>query len=286
MDIVRFKGGLGNQMFQYALIEALRNRGRKVGSSLGYYYNHPELRPFVLNTIFKNVYLNEIDESIFIEIDKRWKKIKENTDLSEEFKKNIKERFFYVEESFGIYKEDVFQTKDCTFVGYWQTEKYFVNIRNKILNSFRFDVNEEKLRQLGEHIKYKYIGIHIRRGDFLSADLHNVCSLNYYIEAIEYMNKKYPNSKFIFFSDDIGWVEEHFRGGNILVCKKNFFDSYEDWYDMYLMTLCKGNIISNSTFSWWGAWLNKNPEKIVVAPKIWLNGMTGSDIWCDGWIKI
>lgn len=73
---------------------------------------------------------------------------------------------------------------------------------------------------------------------------------------------------------------------NMLLCKKELFDSYQDWYDMYLMTLCKGIIISNSTFSWWGAWLNLTPNKVVIAPRIWLNGEDGHNIWCDDWIKL
>lgn len=286
MDIVRFKGGLGNQMFQYALIEALRSRGREVKSSLGYYYNHPEQRAFILNKVFKNIDLNDIEEIEFIEIDKKWKRIKESTDLLENFKKDTKNRFFYVEETFGIYNDDVFETQNCAFVGYWQTEKYFLNIRNRILDCFYFDICDQKLERLGKQIKDKYVSVHIRRGDFLSVDIHNVCSLEYYQKAIEYMSKLFPESKFIFFSDDIDWVEKKFKGENMVMCKKDFFDSYQDWYDMYLMTLCKGNIISNSTFSWWGAWLNKNPEKVVIAPRVWLNGIESHDIWCNNWIKL
>ncbi len=286
MDIVRFKGGLGNQMFQYALVEALRSRGRIVGSSLGYYDNHPGTRPFVLDKIFKNIDLNVVDENRFIEIDERWKEIKKKSDLLTQFKKNIKERFFYVEENYFCCENDIFQTQNCVFVGYWQTEKYFADIKKKILDCFSFDISEPKLRQLGEEIKCNYIGVHIRRGDFLSLEQYKVCSLEYYINAIEYMSTVYPDSKLIFFSDDVDWVKKFFGGKNILVCNEKLFNSYQDWYDMYLMTLCKGNIISNSTFSWWGAWLNNNPGKIVVAPKVWIKGMDGHDVWCDGWIKL
>lgn len=286
MDIVRFKGGLGNQMFQYALIEALRSKGRNVGSSLGYYSKNPGTRPFVLNKIFKKIYLNEVDENVFVEIDERWKKIKEDPHSLQNFKLNVKQRFFYIEEAFGLYEDDIFQTENCVFVGYWQTEKYFINIRTKILDCFSFNIHDRRLRDLGKQIKYNYIGVHVRRGDFLSVEMHNVCSLEYYFDAIKYMNNIYPNNKFIFFSDDIDWVEKNFRMENMLVCKKELFDSYQDWYDMYLMTLCKGIIISNSTFSWWGAWLNLTPNKVVIAPRIWLNGEDGHNIWCDDWIKL
>lgn len=286
MDIVRFKGGLGNQMFQYAFIEALRSRRREVKASLGFYRNHPDLRPFVLDKAFGNVCLDDVKDEVFNEIDEKWKDIKRNPVLLESFKKNIKERFFWVEEGDSIYENRVFETSDCTFVGYWQTEKYFSSIREKLLDCFRFQVHEDKLMCLGEKVKSNYIGVHIRRGDFLEADQHNVCTLEYYEKAILHMKQVYADAKFIFFSDDVGWVKYNFDEKEMLVCEKKFFDCHEDWYDMYLMTLCRGNIISNSSFSWWGAWLNQCKNKIVVSPKIWLNGAATPDIWCDGWVKL
>lgn len=286
MDIVRFKGGLGNQMFQYALMEALRSRERDVYSSLGFYRRHLEFRSFQLNKIFTNLYLNEVEDSIFDKIDEEWKKIKKNENLLERFKQNNMKRFFYVENEDGKYDENIFKTVNCTFVGYWQSERYFKNIRPQIIHAFEFTNIEPKLKELGEQLKKGFISIHIRRGDYLKLDIYQTVSLEYYWRAINYMKDIFPELKFIFFSDDINWVAEMFDLKNMIICRPEFFDDYKDWYDMYLMTLCKGNIIANSTFSWWGTWLNKNDDVITISPKKWLAGYETQDIWCDEWIKM
>lgn len=288
MDIVRFKGGLGNQMFQYALVEALRSRGRNVGCSLGFYRNHPDLMPFMLDKIFKNTKLNEVGDTIFNQIDEKWKNIKERPNDLAEIVSNPKNRFFYVEDSAHTYYEDVFQTDNCVFVGYWQSEKYFKDIRNTILNAFLFPVKELALNNLGKILATEnYISVHVRRGDYLEFDKGiNVCKYSYYSEAINYIKELIPDVKFVFFSDDIKWVKETFTLKDVLICNESLFKNYKDWYDMYLMTQCRGNIIANSTFSWWGAWLNQGKEQIVIAPKIWRYGRDTPDIWCENWIRI
>lgn len=286
MDIVRFKGGLGNQMFQYALVEALRSRERDVYSSLGFYRKHLDLRPFELDQVFENVYLNEIEDSVFDKIDEEWKKIKKDKNLLSQFKKDKRNRFFYVEDKDGKYDESVFDTTNCTFVGYWQSETYFRNIKSKILHVFDFTNLEPKVREFGKQLNNDFISVHIRRGDYLKFDKYQTISLEYYWNAINCMKKIFPNAKFIFFSDDINWVIQTFDLENMIVCRPEFFDDYKDWYDMYLMTLCKGNIIANSSFSWWGSWLNQNANVVAISPKKWLKGCETPDIWCDGWIKI
>lgn len=286
MDIVRFKGGIGNQMFQYALMEALRNRGRNVCCNLGFYRRHSELRPFQLDQIFGNLYLNEIEDSVFDGIDDEWKKIKKDENKLRQFKDDKRNRFFYVEDEDGKYDKEIFETQNCTFVGYWQSEKYFKNIRTQIVHSFDFKNLEPKVKEFGKLLEKNYIGVHIRRGDYLKSDLYQTISVKYYWKAMYYMTSILPEAKFIFFSDDINWVFQMFDLENMIVCKPDFFDNYKDWYDMYLMTLCKGNIIANSSFSWWGAWLNKNDDAITVSPQKWLNGYGTPDIWCDEWIKM
>lgn len=286
MDIVRFKGGLGNQMFQYALVEALRSRGREVYCNLGFYRRHPDLRPFIIEQVFRNLNLNEIDDSAFDKVDEKWKKIKNDENKLKNYKKDNKNIFFYVENEDGKYDEDIFKTINCTFVGYWQSEKYFKNIRNQILRVFDFTNLEPKLKEFGEQLKKTYISIHIRRGDYLKFAMYQTISLEYYWNSIDYINNIFPDAKFIVFSDDTNWVSKIFDLDNMIVCKPEFFDDYKDWYDMYLMTLCKGNIIANSSFSWWGAWLNKNEKAITISPRKWLDGYETPDIWCDKWIRI
>lgn len=285
MDIVRFKGGLGNQMFQYAFVEALRSQGREVACNLGFYRNNPNAMPFVLNDIFYNVDLNEVDDRIFCEIDERWKKIKCCSEKMALFEKDLARRFFWVEKGHCLFDENIFLTQNCTFVGYWQTEKYFLNIRERILQCFEFLVKEKKLEKMSRNINLNdFVSVHVRRGDFLQIETHNVCTLTYYLNAIKYVKEMLDDVKFIFFSDDVEWIKQNFHEENMIICEAGMFDCYEDWYDMYLMTQCKGNIISNSSFSWWGAWLNKNQNKMVIAPKMWLKGIETPNIWCENWI--
>lgn len=287
MDIVRFKGGLGNQMFQYAFVEALRNCGRDVGCSLGFYKNNPQQMPFVLNKVFPNIELKEVGEEHFNEINMEWRAIKENDDRRREFEKNVETRFFWVEKNARTYYPDVFKTKNCAFIGYWQSEKYFMQIKKTMVRTFEFRPNEKKLIELGEKVSRGYVSIHIRRGDFLNLPAFNVCTVKYFESAIQRMKEIFGKVNFIFISDDIVWVKTFTLEKDDFVVERNMFERYSDWYDMYLMTKCEyGNIVSNSSFSWWGAWLNQNEKKVVIAPHVWDKEVPTPDIWCEDWTKM
>jgi len=289
MDIVRLKGGLGNQMFQYALAESLRSRGRTVGCSTGFYRQHRELASFMLDKVFPKIELNEVADEEFEKINIKWKEIKSNAGKRKEYESDMEKKFFYIEKEDGAYDAEVFCSHDCVFVGYWQTEKYFLNIRQKILECFSFHNVDSSLLDYGERLERNYYSVHIRRGDYLDAcEIYGgICTKMYYDSAIRYIKERNPDAKFLFFSDDMEWVLKNFeKMQDYLFFDKSCFSDYQDWYDMYLMTKCAGNIVANSSFSWWGAWLNQNSHKIVIAPKIWFQMYAMKDIWCDGWIKI
>jgi hypothetical protein len=286
MDIVRFKGGLGNQMFQYALMESLRSRGREVRGSIGFYDRHPNLMPFTLDKVFQNIDLNLVNESEFVKIDNEWKKVKVDEEHLKNFKDDGKNRFFWVEETDGVYTPGIFQTQNCAFVGYWQSWKYFENISDTLMECYRFGMCEDKLKSLGEMLENNYVSVHVRRGDYLQPLYENICTSYYYGKALQIMSEMICGVKFVFMSDDKEWVESNFNIKDMIIVSEDMFEDYQDWYDMYLMTKCRGNIIANSSFSWWGAWLNGNTNKIVIAPDKWINGKDTPDIWCDDWIRI
>lgn len=275
-------------MFQYAFLEALKSRGRNVYGNLGFYRRHAELRPFQLNSVFQKIDLEEIDDETFAVYDRKWKNVKNNSNELEYFLRNYKQRFFYVEEKDGVYDEHVFDTEQCVFVGFWQTEKYFKEIETRIREKFEFQIADVSLLRMAERLKNNYFGVHVRRGDYLSTpNLYGgICTLEYYRRAIACVEDIVPEAKFIFFSDDKEWVRQHFNRKNMEIFEGASFQIYQDWYDLYLMTKCAGNVIANSSFSWWGAWLNQNPGKIVIAPKEWLLGMDTTDIWCKEWIRM
>ena len=154
-------------------------------------------------------------------------------------------------------------------------------------NLFRPDVDIVKYidTKYGDILnKEETISIHIRRGDYLEKeDRHPVCRMEYYQAAIEYIDT-FNSPIFIIFSDDIEWCKKHFIGDNYI-----FIQDEEDYIDLYLMSLCKHNIIANSSFSWWGAWLNKNINKKVIAPQNWFGvnkRLPTQDIYCEEWIVL
>ena len=163
--------------------------------------------------------------------------------------------------------------------GYFQSEKYLD--RDEILNLF--EIPDEILKYL--HEKYgsfeDVISIHIRRGDYLhKQDRHPVLDMDYYETAIHHFDN---SKKFYIFTDDVDWCKERFSTTRCQIIQE------KDYIDLWMMSLCEHNIIANSSFSWWGAWLNKNPDKIVIAPNIWFGPkkkLDAKDLVPKEWIRL
>lgn len=164
--------------------------------------------------------------------------------------------------------------------GYYQSEKYFINHENEIRNLFS---PTEKIKK---YLKNKYgdvsdyTSLHVRRGDYLGLQTHHpLCTISYYNESMAI-----AKGKILIFSDDLDWCKKTFQDPKFIFVKNN-----SDCQDLYLMSMCKNNIIANSSFSWWGAWLNNNKNKKVIAPKNWfgesINHNT-QDLYPESWIKI
>jgi hypothetical protein len=176
------------------------------------------------------------------------------------------------------------------YEGYWQSEKYFDKVQSELrrLYTFNFEkLSSETLDYLSSIKSTNSVSVHIRRADYLQHEdfYGGICTFEYYRNAIKYFMKNIDNPIFYFFSDDIEWVVEQFE--NLPIYKfVNINHSNDNWQDMYLMSQCNHNIIANSTFSWWGAWLNSNPKKLVLAPRKWSNMYENIDIYPPDWIKI
>ena len=172
--------------------------------------------------------------------------------------------------------------------GYFQTEKYFNEIRNTLLSEFVINQKTSlKTDEIAEQIKSlkNSCSLHIRRGDYISNkntnSVHGTCDLEYYKRAIDIMNSKHSKISFFIFSDDISWTKENLKIENAFYVDLKTIPHE----DMYLMSLCNHNITANSSFSWWGAWLNKNETKTIIAPKKWFSNKK-NEIACENWIKI
>lgn len=272
-----FKGGLGNQIFQYALCRELEEHGSKAVYADLKYYNYEGVMPFRLKDVFGKS-----------EVKCRFYKKGLLTDIIRKFVYMGKRT--YREDGAAKYIDSIISdASGGVYDGYWQTAKYFRDIEDQLRYELKFGDGENKLDYKRKEIAgCNSISVHIRRGDYLKADdiYGGICTDEYYQRAIKYIKKNVVNPKFYFFSDDIEWVKRRYNGDDCYYIDSSMFDNYQDWYDMCLMSSCRHNIIANSSFSWWGAWLNDNDEKIVIAPERWLNNEDTPDIWYDGWIRL
>lgn len=279
-NIVEILGGLGNQMFQYAFYRSLQNKGLDTKVYLGSFVGYK--RRFMLPDIFNNVMIEEDESNAY-----------------HSFKSVLNDHSFFEEQGYSVFDPAVFSRTDASFKGYWQTEKYFRDIKDIIRHEFKFHVTNESLKRISSEIclEEKAVAIHVRRGDYLELSdvYYDLSCSDYYTRAIKRIHDCVDEPVFYVFSDDINWIKSNSMSvfGDCDNSTENFkfittelFDEYQSWFDMYLMTCCKHNIIANSSFSWWGAWLNDNPNKIVIAPHEWLVNIETPDIYPEKWIVI
>lgn len=271
-----FNGGLGNQMFQYAFY--LETRRRHPFSLYLFDVSKSQSchNGYELDTVFQ---INTYD------------KIRNNSFLQHRFLK-INNLFQNIIQENSLKFEETYLKKRGCFVkyeGFWQSEKYFIDSLDRVRSAFTFreeKINEKTkaLQQYMKENKEKYISIHIRRGDYvLEKEDRGLCSIDYYKTAIKYIQDKVHHPTFVFFSDDLPWVKKNIHINNCIFVDWNHGN--DSWQDMYLMSQCNHNIIANSSFSWWGAWLNSNKEKIVVSPKRWFLNSDNYDIIPGNWIR-
>ncbi len=273
MIVVNIIGGLGNQLFQYAFGKALAIKNNcelklDISSYNNYEWHDYSLSPFSINENFAtetecNNFKGE-NLSIFQNIKNRVVKSNYN---------------YFIEKDLQFNEEYKNITNPSYVSGYWQTEKYFKEIEDIIRQEFKISIppSPQNLKLI-ENIKNENaISLHVRRGDYANIkhinEVHGTSPISYYNNAIEYLVSKISNPIFYVFSDDIEWAKNNLKisNENIFVDFNNNKTNYED---LRLMSSCKHHIIANSTFSWWGAWLNPSSSKIVIAPKTWFNDVT------------
>lgn len=169
--------------------------------------------------------------------------------------------------------------------GFFQSEKYFKRHRDEILEMFKIpEIIQNVITDKYSHLlNGRTTSIHVRRGDYLKFPNHHpVQTLEYYLSAVDLVKDK--TDKFLVFSDDIPWCKDNFKFDNII-----YIEDEKDYIEIYLMSLCDNNITSNSSFGWWGAWLNRNNDKVVVGPNKWFGPAIKhetSDIIPESWIKL
>lgn len=251
---IKFKGGLGNQLFQYAMGRSLCEENKIACLLLNTesYYNESLNRTFALANL-------QIKGTIITS--NRVKKIfRQHTKLNKIFTafglhKDIREDDFSIQQ---LEKKTGFLT---SVNGYWQSDFYFNNIRKILLKEF----TPLHLPVLPAWIIEKNtVAVHVRRTDYLTEKRYGFLGTDYYEAAMELVREKLTDPLFIFFSDDIAWCKATFKNNRIFFCDEQQWR--EDYIQLHLISKCAHQVISNSSFSWWGAWLNTNSEKIVIRP--------------------
>ncbi|MES2454325.1 MAG: alpha-1,2-fucosyltransferase [Bacteroidota bacterium] len=288
MDVVVLSNGLGNQMSQYAFYLQKRRISKSTlwmpfchdhnGFELKSVFNiNPQtgfqqkfwyliFRALLTDKSIVSDFLGSIIRSLGFKI------IKENFDY------NFKSNYLVPSPSVTFY------------YGGWHSEKYFSDVRSDVQKQFTFTepTDPQNVNHLHDITYSMSVAIHVRRGDYLNADNINlfgdVSTKEYFEKAIALINSKVEDPHFFIFSNDIPWVKENFQMDKVTYVTCN--NGENSWKDMFLMSRCKHNIISNSTFSWWGAWLNTNRHKIVISPKRFLKSDNHTDVYPDSWTKI
>ena len=251
------QGGLGNYLFQIAAAYGISKRDNKELqidiSDIAIIHSPLEL---YTNNILRNVQFGNIDNFIFIH---------QTQDLPITFTN--------IPSVNGNLKLD----------GYYQNEKYFNQYREDILNLYKIDnLTENYLNEKYPTLLFENTcSIHVRRGNYVDRqNFHPLQTIDYYKHSISIIGE---DTLFLIFSDDIEWCKINLN----FVKNKIFISGNLDYQDLYLMSMCNHNIIANSSFSWWGAWLNQNKNKKVIYPSFWFNnGPDSSEIGGENWIKI
>jgi hypothetical protein len=277
-------GGLGNQLFEYSFSLYLKK-------NLPYLNHYLDISWFDFNKMHSGFLLEDV-----FNINAEYVKKSDIENFKKDtFLKRLRNRvkltkFQLVPEKRFSSVEQIKTNKNYLFSGYWQNSDYVEAVKDTLNKKLRFNLvfnpNEEKQIEMIQ--KSFSVSLHLRRGDYLSpenkAKFIGSCTNEYYQAAMKYFLIKYPEILFFVFSDDTEYAINMFKKSkNVKIMEKHEKDSF----DLFYMSLCKHNIIANSSFSWWAAWLNKNPNKEIICPSKWFNyDDISSNIQKENWIKI
>lgn len=297
MFVVKFWGGLGNQMFEYALLKQLEQ-----------HYPANRVRGFILKPPSKKYDLTNycLGEAFNIQIKEcTWRKV---TQLSDFYPENAPchtilrplsklinvifghQNTYIYQDDFTCFYPEIYKLNPLNsyyLEGAWLNYRYLIGIEDILMKDFKFrdGMSEKNLEYMNKISDSNSVSIHVRRGDFVKLG-YALTTAKYYYKAIQIIKEKINDPIFYIFSNDHDYCRHLFEGKiKYEIVEGN--DGRNSFRDMQLMSNCKHNIIANSTFSFWGAYLNKNPEKIVIAPNIGV-GVTEHNIpfSCPEWIKI
>jgi len=283
MIIIKIKGGLGNQLFQYAFARFLSlQKDIEVKIDNGINTNK--------NDTYRQYSLNNFNITLSLASREEVLKAKYPLGIISKIWRITKIKILKVH-NVG-WNKNIINSKESYMDGYWQSYKYLDPIRSILLKeiSLKEPIKNKYKELLNQISNTDSVSIHIRRGDYVNDPktkaAHYTFGLEYYQEAVKIIAGKIPAPTFFVFSDDIEWVKKNFKSIFPTIYVSNA--QIKDHEELMIMCECKNNIIANSSFSFWGAWLNKNPNKIVIAPKKWNNiyPKKYKDLLPKEWIQI
>lgn len=289
MKIVNILGGLGNQMFVYAMYLALRtvHPNEDIFLSRRSYKGYPLHNGYELDRIFcvdaPEASLTQLSRVAYPFFNyKTWQLMRHFLPTRQHMVSGTTQIPF----DYG----EVTRDDDAFYDGYWQNEKNFLPIRDKVIKAYTFPkFQDERNARLAEKLKMtRAVSCHVRRGDYLNDPVYGVCSNDYYANAIAELENMVAPEMYCIFSDDIAWCKDNISSmiGDKEIVFVDWNKGRESFRDMQLMSVCHYNIIANSSFSWWGAWLNNHKDKVILAPEKWMNKPLVNDPICEDWKRI
>jgi len=295
MVISQIVGGLGNQLFQYAFARRLSlYLDQDLFLDLDFFedYHVPDVfRLDKFNLSYQLADNNDVSRLKRIAVNGIRGKIyrrKKKKNLYQNIHNHYDQKWFYNNSLSQLDKK-----KDIYLSGYFANPYFFYEIEDLIVKEFTLknalNLTNKKMKEQIESTNS--VSLHIRRGDYVNNSLFANIPLSYYEEGISIFKEKYVNPVFFIFSDDLQWAMENLKINSDMVFV-DINDRKTDFMELNLMSSCKNNIIANSTFSWWGAYLNQNKDKTVIAPKVWYKqkgaqaGYSKRKVYQKGWQKI
>lgn len=277
MIIVRAMGGLGNQLQQYALYRKFQIRGTVSRLDLSWFSESVQAgaaapRRFTLPDFIDLPIEAASGEEVRALLGRSYE---EKASLGEKIRKRLSPGRGHLLEESEMFYPQIFTWQDRYLVGYWACEAYYADILERLRGEIRFPVskNGKNAEVMSEMAEQTSVSIHVRRGDYLdaanAATFGGICTDEYYDKCVRYIKERYPEAVFYVFSDDADYVRARFKGEEYRIVDWNRGE--DSFFDMQLMSACRHNICANSTFSFWGARLNKNRDKLMLRPSIHRN---------------
>ena len=299
MVIIQVAGGLGNQLQQYALYRKFVRLGVEARLDLSWFdkvhaaekeqMRGKDIIPVVTR---RELELRYFDRLVFETCTKEEKETLIGADnILGKLRRKLMPFTIHKFEESKMYHPELLEFEDMYLIGYFACEKYYADILYDLREKIQFPPSSNPLnREMADRMRNENsVSVHVRRGDYLNPEnvtmFGNICTDAYYQNAIDFVKRVIPDAHFYFFSDDVSYVKKRFPGDDYTIVDINH--GRDSFYDMWLMSNCKHNICANSTFSFWGARLNSNENKIMIRPTIQKNSQVFvkeemEDLW-QGW---